>query len=143
MFHSASYNGHDISTTPIELTSSDAAGVAIRFTDRWSSIQGTVQSASRNPDADALVIMFPVDRRLWTQYGTGTRSVRAVRTTVHGSYNLGSVVPGDYLVIAIPDDKAGGWQDPDFLAALSSSATRVTVGDGEHKTQDLRTRTLR
>ena len=143
MFKSATHNGHDISSSPVDLGGFDASGVVITFTDRWSAVHGTVESASRGADGDALVTLFPTDPRLWMDYGSGSRRVRAVRTSRSGAYAFGSVAPGDYYVAAIPDERAGDWRDPDFLQALSRSATRISVAEGEQRTQDLRTRTVR
>lgn len=140
MFKSATYNGRDISSSPVDLRGFDASGVVITFTDRWSSVHGTVESPSRAGDGNALVTLFPTDPRLWTDYGTGSRRVRAVRSSRSGAYSFGSVAPGDYYVVAIPDEKAGDWRDPDFLQVLSRSATRISVAEGEQRTQDLRTR---
>ena len=143
MFKSASYGGRDVSSTPIDLDGYDAGNVVITFTDRWSGINGMVQSRGRNPDPDALVVMFPTDPQLWTGYGATGRRVRGVRAGKHGDYVFSSVPPGDYYLAAIPDEKADGWQDPASLEDLARGATRVTVREGETKRQDLRTRELR
>jgi hypothetical protein len=143
MFKSATLNGHDISSSPLDLGGFSASGVVITFTDRWSAVHGTVESASRSADGDALVTLFPTDSRLWTDYGSSPRRIRGVRTSRSGAYAFGSVAPGEYYIAAIPDEKAGDWQDPEFLQVLSRSATRISVADGEQRRQDLRTRVVR
>jgi hypothetical protein len=143
MFKSATHNGRDISSSPVDLGGFDASGVVITFTDRWSAVHGTVEAPSRGADGDALVTLFPTDPRLWTDYGTSSRRVRAVRTGRSGAYAFGSVAPGEYYIAAIPDEKAGDWQDPDFLQILSRSATRISVAEGQQRNQDLRTRVVR
>ena len=44
---------------------------------------------------------------------------------------------GEYYVVAVPAARRDAWRDPQFLEKLASVATRVTVGWGETKTQDL------
>ena len=57
-----------------------------------------------------------------------------------GEYSIGGLPPGEYYVVALPDDKASEWRDPGSLRALARVATQVAIRDGEQKTQDLRTR---
>jgi 5-hydroxyisourate hydrolase-like protein (transthyretin family) len=140
MFLGATVEGRDVSDTPLSLTSS-VHNIVVSFTDRWSGIQGSVQTSSAR-DGTALVLVFPTDQDLWGSSGTMARRVRSVRTQRTGEYSL-TVPPGDYYVVAVPDESAADWQDPDFMDAASRAAIRVRVGLGERKTQDLRTRSIR
>ena len=142
MFQSATYRGRNVSDEPFELDS-DANDVVVTFTDRWTGMRGIVQGPRGNPDPDATVLVFPLDQQAWANYGTGSRRVRSVRTSKSGDYTLHSIPPGDYYVIAIPDERAADWQDPAFLVSLTSVATRVTIGDGEQKLVGLRTREVK
>jgi hypothetical protein len=137
MFLGATVEGRDVTDIPLSLTSS-VHNIIVSFTDRWSGIQGSVQSASGRDDA-ALVLVFPTDPELWGSSGAAARRVRSVRTQRTGEYSV-TVPPGDYYVVAVPDESAADWQDPDFMGAASRGATRVRVGLGERKIQDLRTR---
>jgi hypothetical protein len=86
--------------------------------------------------------VFPADRELWASTGAMARRVRGVRTQRAGDYSL-TIPPGDYYVLAVPDETAADWQDPEFMDAASRAAVRVRLGTGERKTQDLRTRSVR
>jgi len=141
MFKSATYRGRNVSDEPFDLDS-DANDVVITFTDRWTGMHGIVQAA-RGPDPEATVLIFPTDPQAWTSYGLAGRRVRSVRTSRSGDYSVHSIPPGDYYVVAIPDDRAADWQNPAFLASLTSVATRVTIGDGDQKLVGLRTREVR
>ena len=55
-----------------------------------------------------------------------------------GAYAIGRLLPGDYLLAALPDEALAGDHDTDFYEALARVATRVTVGDGDKKTLELR-----
>jgi hypothetical protein len=141
MFKSATHRGRNVSDEPFNLDS-DAADVVITFTDRWTGLHGIVQGRL-GPDPDATVLIFPTDPDGWTNYGTNARRVRSVRTSRAGDYAVHSIPAGDYYVVAIPDDRAGDWQDPAFLASLASAASRVTIGDGDQKLVGLRTHEVR
>lgn len=140
MFLGATSEGRDVTDAPLHLTSS-VQNIVVTFTDRWSGIQGSVQNTAGR-DSTALVIAFPTDRELWASSGALARRVRSVRTGRTGEYAL-TIPPGDYSVLAVPDETAADWQDPDFLEAASRNGVRVRVGLGERKTQDLRTRAIR
>lgn len=140
MFLSATLDGRDVTDVPLAL-SSDTAGVVVRFTDRWSGLQGAVQNASGR-DPAALVIVFPSDLEAWGSTGATPRRMRAVRTSRNGEFNV-NLPPGDYHVAAVPDEQAADWQDPEVLHAISRLATRVTVTPGDRRVVDLRTRPLR
>jgi hypothetical protein len=140
MFLGATVEGRDVTDTPLSLTSS-VHNIIVSFTDRWSGIQGSVQNTAGR-DGAALVLVFPTDQELWASSGAAARRVRNVRTRRTGEYSL-TMPPGDYYVVAVPDESAADWQDPDFMDAASRVAVRVRVGLGERKIQDLRTRTIR
>jgi len=141
MFKSAVWRGRNVSDESFNLES-DANDVVITFTDRWTGMNGIVQGP-RGPDPDATVLIFPMDQQAWTNYGLNPRRVRSVRTSRSGDYTVHSIPPGDYYVVAIPDDRAADWQNPEFLGLLTSGATRVTIRDGEEKLVGLRTREVR
>ena len=140
MFLGATLEGRDVTDAPLHLTS-NVQNIVVSFTDRWSGIQGAVQNTSGR-DGTALVLIFPTDQELWASSGAMARRVRSVRTQRTGEYSV-TLPPGDYYMVAVPDESAADWQDPDFMAAASRGAVRVRVGLGERKTQDLRTRTIR
>ena len=71
------------------------------------------------------------------------RRVRSVRTNKYGEYSLHSLPVGDYYVTAVPGEKAARWQDAGFLQGLTGTASQIRIGDGEQRTQDLRTREVK
>jgi hypothetical protein len=54
-----------------------------------------------------------------------------------------SLPPGDYLVVAVPDEVAADWQDVTFPEAVARIGVRVSIGEGEQRAQDLRTQIMR
>src|SRR5205085_2855271 len=71
-FKYATYQGRDVSNTPIELNN-DLRDVIITFTDQTSKIQGTVESQPGQTVAGAGVLLFPVDPAAWVDYGISSR----------------------------------------------------------------------
>jgi hypothetical protein len=140
-FKGAIYQGRDLADTPIDLTTDDVSGVVLTFTDRPSSIVGNVTSASA-VDRGAVVLVFPTDSSEWMPTGAAPRRIRTARATADGSYLFPSLPEGDYCVVAVhepPDD----WADPASLENLARTAEHVHLAEGERKTQDLRTATIR
>lgn len=136
MFAGATLDGQDVTDRPLTI-SSDTSGVSVRFTDRWSGLNGSVAGA-RGPDPSALVVVFPTDSTLWGATGANTRRTRSIATNAAGGFSL-TLPPGEYYAAAVRDDPGDDWRDRDVLAAISRSATRVSIRDGEHRTLQLRT----
>jgi Carboxypeptidase regulatory-like domain len=140
-FKTATHEGRDVADLPLDLRSD--ATVVITFTDRWTSVRGAVTSPQGERDRDASVVLFPIDVQQWSHYGATVRRLKSVHVSRAGEYAFASVPEGEYYLVAIPDKDAGDWQDPKFLESLTRVATRINVGDGEAKTQDLRTQEVR
>ena len=139
MFKGAMLDGVDVSVTPFDL-SRDLTDLELVFTDRWSGVGGTVQGAGAD---GAVVVLFPTESRAWINAGPNPRRLRSARVDAQGRFGIRSVPPGDYYVVAIPDEQSAEWRDPSVLETLARTATQVTIGDGEHKTLDLRVREVR
>jgi hypothetical protein len=137
---SADSNGRDIADEPLVVDSGDITGAVITFTDHPAELSGSVRDAAGAIDPGASVLIFPADRTRWTDAGRNPRSERLVRPSSIGTFTARGLPPGNYFVLAVDDAQlTQGWSDPKFLDTLSRSATRITIADGEKKTQDLRT----
>lgn len=131
---SALFAGRDITETAVDLKDENAAGVFLTFTDRPSELNGAARDASGNGDATASVLVFPVDPAGWIDTGSQPRRLRQTRTGQDGSFKLGALPPGEYHVVAIAGTAPRGWQDPQYLEAVSRSATQVRIGEGDTRT---------
>lgn len=136
----AMLGGRDIVDAAVDLRDADLDNVIITFTDKPTSLGGNVTSGTGSADPKATVIVFPQDASLWTDSGSSPRRLRSTRTSPDGSYQIG-LPAGDYYVAAVTDTGAFEWNDPVFLAALATSATKVTVAEGTKHQQALRTTT--
>jgi hypothetical protein len=135
----AAWNGRDVMATALEVTGErDVTGVVVKLMKNPSRIRGQVRSATGEPPPDAMVVSFPVTPAEWLVQGTSAQRFKNVSLGTDGTYSLEAVVPGDYYIAAIPIADRTRWIDPDYLAALTSQATRVKVTPGATTTQDLR-----
>ena len=141
-FKAAMYQGRDVADVPLDLDSADVSGVVITFTDQPTELSGTVESSS-GVDPSATVIVFPSDNTAWTRGGIGPRRMRPTRAGATGSYKFTGLPAGTYYVAAVPDELVSGWLDPKFLETVSRTAARVTLDDGDRKTQNVRTTRIR
>jgi hypothetical protein len=136
----AMVNGRDVSETGLELDN-DIDGLVITLTDRQSSISGTVGEGLRPAAASIQVVLFPADLRSWMEGGMSSRRMRSTRlnpsATFGATYTFGNVPPGDYLVLALAEDDADDWPDPQFIEEIARFGQRVSVGEGEKKMLDL------
>jgi protocatechuate 3,4-dioxygenase beta subunit len=135
---SAMLAGVDAVDAPIELADRSLSGLVVTLTDRTAALSGTVRDGQGRPDAGAAVAVFPLDRRLWSQYGGQSRRLRLTRASMAGAYVFPSLPPGDYGVVAFSEELAGEFPYPDFVGELARMATRVTIGDGDRATIELK-----
>jgi Carboxypeptidase regulatory-like domain len=141
-FKSATLGGRDISDTPLDLGGEDVGNVVVTFTDRPTELSGTVRD-SKGPDSTATVIVFPAQSALWEEHGPSPRRFRSARAGTDGIYRLGSLPPGEYLVVGLRTGIPPDWMDGGFLKNVAALATRVTIADGDKKTQDLEAKEAR
>jgi hypothetical protein len=134
------YQGREISETALDLKS-DIDGVVVNFTDRPQTLQGTVRAAEPT-DQPLLVVLFPVDRSGWTDYGLTSRRVRSV-SVLDSRFTMPAPPAGEYFLIALPAGQANNWQSPATLEKLAQQAERVQVSDGQSVTRTLTARPLR
>lgn len=132
------WQGHNLIDAPLALSGTDVTDIVITYTDHAGRIGGTVYGANDAPDAQASVLIFPVDPELWTEYGLISPRMSALRTKNDGTFRSSSLLDGDYFMIAIPDDQANDWQDPVMLAKLARTAKRVVVREGETSNENLK-----
>jgi hypothetical protein len=121
--------GQNVLDLPFDVRQS-LADVTFTLTDRVSELSGKTDPAA----ADSTIVLFPQNRDLWYAQ---SRRVLTTRPAKDGSYSFKRVPPGDYSLAAVDDVEPGEWYDPAFLQRLMPAAIKVTIGEGEKKTQDI------
>jgi len=129
-------DGREFVDTPVEVRSGQTlTGVALIFTDKISEIDGTITSVSGTPLTDFTILAFPTDQ---TQWRPQSRYIATARPDQNGSYQLKGLPPGEYYIAAVDPAEQGEWFEPAFLDAHRQGAARLTLGEGDVKTQDFK-----
>jgi hypothetical protein len=136
---SAIVNGRDALDQDIEIDQTDLSAVVITFSDKpGARLSGTVRDLKNTADAQATILVFPTDSRLWSDFSGASRRIRLARTSRIGYYAVSDLPAGEYYVAVGTDDDFLGREAPGALEALSRKATRVSLADGQPKSLDLR-----
>ncbi len=134
---SAIINGRDVTFEPFELSGRDITNAIVTFTDKRSTITGTVQQPVGAASAAASVVMFPAAWREWIAGGMNPQLARMVRTPTAGTFSLAGLAPRDYLLVALENDRAPDITDPTVFEALARVATSVSAIEGDTRTVTL------
>lgn len=133
---SVQLSGRDIIDTPLEVRSGQrVSGLSLMFTDRISEVNGTVTDDRGTPMTEYTVLAFPTDQTLWRPQA---RQIMTARPDQNGKYQMRGLPSGDYFLAAVDPAEQGEWFEPAFLDQHRTGALRVTLGDGDVKTQDFR-----
>jgi hypothetical protein len=131
-------DGKDVTDTPIDFTGGkDVEGLEVILTRQRTEVTGAVTDIRRAAASDYAVVLFAEDRDLWTPQ---SRFVAAGRPDQQGRFSVVGLPPGRYLAAAVDFIETGEEFDPALLNLLQSSATRITLADGETRTVSLRLR---
>jgi hypothetical protein len=129
--------GADVTDSAVDLSGADVDDVEIVISTAGASLTGRTADAARVDDY--AVVVFPVDATLWSAH---SRHMKLAPSAPDGSFRISGLPPGAYFAAALdpldPQIDGGAWQDPGFLARLSSQASRVTLADGERRSVTLR-----
>ena len=118
----------------IETHGPDPTGATVTLTDRHSELTGTLQTPAGSPAPDYFVIAFPANRAWWRPEA---RRIQTTRPASDGRFVLRDLPAGDYLLAALLDVEPADLGDPGFLEQAVPGAVKVTVADGERRTQNL------
>jgi hypothetical protein len=130
-------NGEDHRYRPFDGSAGADFDVIVTLVDKRIDLSGSVADANGAPVKNAVVLAFPVERELWTNYGLSPARLKGSPTTSSGTYRFQSLPAGEYYLIGVPPEQAEAWQDPAKLAQLASRATRMTLAWGDVKTQNV------
>jgi protocatechuate 3,4-dioxygenase beta subunit len=133
---SVEINGRDVTDTPIEIRSGQKINnVVLTFTDKVSEIDGSVTDASGQPVTEYTVLAFSTNTAHWRAQ---SRQIATSRPDQTGMFKIRNLPSGEYYVVTIDPAEPGEWFDPQYLDQHRAGAARVTLGDGDIKTQDFR-----
>jgi hypothetical protein len=127
--------GKEIRDTGLDTSAGrDIDDVVMTLTENITSIQGNVRG---DGVAGAAVIVFPVDRARWTDYGSDPLLIKSKAADISGAFLVKGLPEGDYFAVAVDRSQHDAWTDPKFLEAASAVAVRIALKWGDTKTLDL------
>lgn len=132
--------GTDVTGRPIQVGVQDITDLLVTYTDRKTTIAGTLHDASGQPLAGGSVVVFPTDRSLWTSTLTWSPA-RVGQSVEMGAFDVSVLGAGEYFVAGspkVPSALHQSLRDPEVLDQLSASAITVRVGEGERTTVNVR-----
>jgi hypothetical protein len=133
---SAIVNGRDVADHLLDVPASgDITGAVLTFSDRQTTLTGTLFTAAGQVAPNYFIAVFPADRALWRP---GGRRIQSARSGTDGRWMLRNLPPGEYFVAALTDLGPEDLFDAALFDRLTAAAIRVTLADGEQKTQDLK-----
>jgi hypothetical protein len=130
--------GGDYTTRPLEVRNGgEIRDVIVTIAGRVGTLSGVVSDSKGSVVRESAVILFPVDRGQWSQFGLRPARIRSVTYFGNQGYQIPRVLGGDYYVVALDASLQDAWQDPRFLTAAAAVATRVSIDWGAVAVQNL------
>ncbi len=135
---SSMIDGHDTLDDALDVRAGqDISGAVVTFTDQMAELSGRLLDATGQPAPGYTILLFSTDRSQWT-----TSSRRAPAPTLpasDGKYRISGLPAGEYYLAAVTDiDPQQDWGDPAYMEQIAAAALKITLRDGEKKTQDLK-----
>jgi uncharacterized protein (DUF2141 family) len=135
---SVTMGGRDITDTPIDVRSNQRSdNITLTFTDRLTEIDGTVTDDQSVPVTEFTVLAFSTDASLWRPQ---SRQIMTARPDQTGMFRIRGLPAGEYYLATVDPAEQGEWFEPAYLDQHRQNATRLTLADGDVKTQNFRVR---
>jgi len=133
---SVTVDGRDVTDIPIAIRSGQRlSNIVVTFTDKVTEINGSVTDAQGNAVTEYTILAFSTNSAVWRPQ---SRQIATARPDQTGMFRIRSLPAGEYYVATVDPSEQGEWFDPAYLDQHRGGAARVTLGDGDLKTQDLR-----
>ena len=107
------------------------------MTDQTNEINGTLTNDQGVPITEYTVLAFSTDSTFWQPQ---SRHIATARPDQTGHFKIRGLPAGAYYVATVDPAQQGEWYDPAYLEEHRLGAARVTLGDGDTKTQDFKIR---
>ncbi len=136
MPRSAMLAGRNVLDVPLEILPRQShTDLVVTFTDRQTELSGVLVDRNGQPTPQFFLLVYPVDRGLWT---SGSRWIKPARASVDGSYRITGLPAGDYFLCALTELDTDQQFDPGYLDQLVEASIKLTLAEGERRVQNLR-----
>jgi hypothetical protein len=133
-------NGIDITDAGLEFKpNEDISGLEVELTNKVTTISGLVTNARGEAVKEYTTIAFAQDREKWKIAG---RYQSMGRPDQDGRFKIAGLAPSDYYIVALDKLDPSQVTDPEFLDAIRTRATAITIREGETRTVDLKLSTV-
>jgi hypothetical protein len=129
--------GVDVTDSAVDFKSgAEIKDAQIVLTDRVSEVTGQAATRDGVPARDYTVVVFPDDETKWTG---ASRFIRSARPDQQGLFKIRGLPAGNaYLAVAVDYLEDGEANDPEFLADMKPRATKLSIGEGDTRSVDLK-----
>lgn len=133
---SIKWKGQDLADTGIDLQADvPVSGVVVTLTNQPSELLGTVIDSAGRPTGTFPIVVYSADRASWS---AGSRRVVQAQPASDGKFSVIGLPAGEYYLAAVTRLEPGDLASRQFLEELVPASLRVTIRDGEKKTQDVK-----
>ena len=137
--------GRDVTTTALVVEDKPVPEVVVTLTRQAGAVRGTVRrdagavgDVRSGTSAPLTAIAMPANYQDWPDLELLMERVQLVTVADDGTFRLGSMLPGEYLVAAVDETQLNLGAGLVLLRSLAAQATRVTVNPGDENTVSLR-----
>jgi hypothetical protein len=135
---SVTLDGRDVTDTPIDVKSGQrVANFTLTFTDRLTEIDGAVTDEKGVPVTEFTVLAFSTDASMWRAQ---SRHIMTARPDQTGMFKIRGLPAGEYYMVTVDPAEQGEWFEPAYLDQHRAGAARLTLADGDVKTQNFSVR---
>jgi len=136
---SVTVGGLDITDLPLQVADTDIADLVVTYVDKpLAVVTITTNPATTSPPFDdAWAIVFPADPKYWAEPAAARRRFRQAAFSNKGTVNVDGLPAGDYFVVATTGLDSD-WQERGRLETLTRKAQRLTLGDGEKRSIEVK-----
>ena len=131
------YRGADITDLPtVFAPGRDPRALEIVLTSRGADVAARVVDSAGQPQTDAAVVLFPIDPARWV----GSVTAPYMQTVKDDLIQTGLHRAGEYYIAALGTDDAerlGSMRERGF-EVLSRVASKIVLGESEHRTLELK-----
>ena len=135
---SVTIDGRDVTDTPIAVRSGQKIrNITLTFSDKLSEINGSITDAQGRAVPEYTVLAFSTDASTWRAQ---SRQIMTARPDQTGMFKIRGLPAGEYYLVTVDPAEQGEWFEPAYLDQHRAGASRVTISDGDVKTQDFHIR---
>jgi protocatechuate 3,4-dioxygenase beta subunit len=133
---SITWNNQDLADTGLDLQANvPVSGVVVTLTNQPAELTGTVIDGAGRPTGAFPIVVYSADRAFWP---AGSRRVVQAQPASDGKFSVIGLPAGEYYLAAVTRLDPGDLASRQFLEELVPASLRITIRDGEKKTQDVK-----